>query len=292
MCVEISPEMLVDSYEACHKVIQEHSKTFEIASALLPGAKRRAAHALYAFSRISDDLVDRTDGEPLLALQDWRERSLYGCQNSDDLVVVAWSDAQARFGIPRVYAEQLLDGVSRDITKKRYETFDQLTEYCYGVASTVGLMAMHIVGFTSPEEAIPYAVKLGVALQLTNILRDVGEDWAMGRLYLPLEELEHFGLSVDDIAAGRVSDRWRTFMRFQIERVRRLYNEALPGIAYLHPDGRFAIAAAAELYQAITEDIITNHMDNLYHRAHLTHWAKLRRLPGIWWRANVVGYRA
>src|SRR5690606_31948824 len=117
-----------------------------------------------------------------------------------------------------------------------------------GVASTVGLMSMHIVGFMS-DDALPYAVKLGIALQLTNILRDIGEDWRMGRLYLPLDELADFGLREDDLDVGRVDDRWRRFMRFQIERVQALYDESAPGIALLNADGRFAIVAAAELYR-------------------------------------------
>ena len=146
-------------------------------------------------------------------------------------------------------------------------------------------MSMHIVGFAGPE-AIPYAVKLGVALQLTNILRDVQEDWDSGRLYLPQDELVDFGLTEADIAAGQVSDRWRAFIRYQIERNRRIYAEAMPGIALLDPDGRFAIAAAAELYGAILDDIVAHDGDVFSRRAHLDGWSKLRRLPGIWWRAR------
>lgn len=134
-----------------------------------------------------------------------------------NLVALAWADTRANFNIPRRYAEQLLDGVTSDLVHDRYETFGELAQYCYGVASTVGLMAMHIVGFES-NKAIPYAIKLGVALQLTNILRDVQEDWENGRLYLPREELRMFNLSEADIAAGTIDHRWRAFMRFQIRR--------------------------------------------------------------------------
>ncbi|OQB01588.1 MAG: All-trans-phytoene synthase [Chloroflexi bacterium ADurb.Bin222] len=148
---------------------------------------------------------------------------------------------------------------------------------------------MYVTGFSGPE-AIPYAVKLGVALQLTNILRDVGEDWAMGRLYLPLEELVDFGITESAIAEGNVDARWRAFMRFQIERVRRLYQESLPGIALLHRDGRLGIAAAAELYGAILNDLEAHGMDNLTRRSHLSAGDKLRLLPGIWRRAMFTGY--
>jgi phytoene synthase len=179
--------------------------------------------------------------------------------------------------------EQLIEGVRRDLNQKRYATFEELTAYAYGVASTVGLMSMHIIGFSSPA-AIPYAIKLGVALQITNILRDVSEDWRMGRLYLPLQELAAYGLSEADVARGQVDRRWRAFMRFQIARVRRLYEEAWPGIALLNKDGRFAIAAAGELYRAILDDIEAHDYDVFSRRAHLSAWRKLGRLPGIWWR--------
>jgi phytoene synthase len=197
-------------------------------------------------------------------------------------VPLAWADAQACYSIPRGYADQLIDGIRRDLRQNRYQSFAELTEYCYGVASTVGLMAMHIIGFRGAE-ALPYAVKLGIALQLTNILRDVGEDWRAGRLYLPLDELHQFGLGEAEIAAGRVDDDWRAFMHFQITRAHRLYDEAQPGILMLDPDGRFAIAAAATLYRAILEDIEANDYDVFHRRARIGAWGKVRRLPGIWW---------
>jgi phytoene synthase len=278
-------ETLDRAYAYCQDLTREHSKTFYIASGLLPPAKRRAVRALYAFCRVSDDLVDRTVGDALVRLELWRERALSIHPESDDPLALAWADARTRYHVPVQYAHQLIDGVARDIQVARYATFDDLAEYAYGVASTVGLMAMHIVGYHS-QEAIPYAIKLGVALQLTNILRDIGEDWAHGRFYLPQEETARFGLSEADVASGQVDDRWRAFIGFQIERNRRLYDEAWPGIAMLHHDGRFAIAAAAELYRAILEDIEDHDYDVFTRRAYVSRWGKLRRLPGIWWMAR------
>ena len=202
-------------------------------------------------------------------------------------IILAWTDTRTEYGIPVQYAQQLIDGVAQDFVSKRYQTFEELAQYCYRVASTVGLMAMHIIGF-SGSEAIPYAVKLGVALQLTNMLRDVAEDWSAGRLYLPQEELAAFNLSESDIADGIVDDRWRDFMRFQIERNRRLYEEAIPGIAMLDPDGRFAISASAELYRAILDDIEAHDWDVFHRRSYVGTWGKLRRLPGIWWRSKTM----
>ncbi|MFC1713327.1 phytoene/squalene synthase family protein [Candidatus Poribacteria bacterium] len=287
--MEFGEEILEAAYHYCESVTKAHSRTFYLASGLLPPAKRRAARALYAFCRISDDLVDNASGDPELELQSWKMRVLANNPPLDDQVAMAWADTRRQYRIPTGYAEQLLDGVARDIAQTRYDTFDNLTEYCYGVAATVGLMSMHIIGFSGPE-AIPYAVKMGVALQLNNILRDVGEDWRAGRIYLPKEDLDAFGLAEEDIQAGCVDDRWRAFMDFQIERNRRLYAESMPGIALLHPDGRFAIAAAAELYRAILANIEANDWDVFNHRAYVSKWGKLRRLPGIWWRARNLSY--
>ncbi len=282
---------LASAYDFCEAVTAVNSRSFFAASRFLPHDKRRSVRALYAFCRKSDDIVDKPspgqhDTEAVRdALDTWKLRSLAQKTDERDPVALAWSDVRRHYGIPLRYAEQLLHGVARDITDSRYETFEDVTSYCYEVASTVGLMSMYIIGF-SGAQAIPYALKLGVALQLTNILRDVGEDWKAGRLYLPQEDLRRFGLSENDIGAGIVDDRWRAFMRFQIARTRQLYDEAWPGIALLHADGRFATGAAAELYRAILADIEAHDYDVFNRRAHVSRWGKLRRLPAVWWRSK------
>lgn len=277
------------AYRHCAEVTKQNSRTFYMASSLLRREKRRAAHALYALCRTTDDLIDKGDKSKDLraALESWRAR-VAATPHPNDPVALAWADAQAQFDIPHGYAQQLFDGIARDLTQQRYQTFDALTEYCYGVASTVGLMVMHIVNFRGAA-AVPYAVKLGIALQLTNILRDVGEDYRAGRLYLPLEELSAFGITEAEIESGHVTDRWRAFMRFQIERTRMLYAEAEPGIGWLDPDGRFAIAAASRLYSAILDDIEAHDFDVFTRRAHLGAWAKLKRLPATWWSSKRLG---
>jgi len=292
-CTERADDEIARAYEICAEMTYQHSRTFHMASGLLPTSKRRAARALYAFCRTSDDLIDRLDGrnreETEAALKDWAEAATSPSLDCDDPLVLAWADTQATYHIPGTYAKQLIEGVAWDLRKTRYQTFEELAAYCYGVASTVGLMAMYIVGF-SGSEAIPYAVKLGVALQLTNILRDVAEDWQMGRLYLPLDELADFEIDETAIASGEVGPRWRAFMRYQIERVRSLYAESLPGITHLHRDGRFGIGAAAELYRGILDDIETHDMDVFHRRAYVSRRKKIRHLPGIWWRAMIRGY--
>ncbi len=283
-------KLLEASYQRCEEITAVHSRSFYLASALYPPDKRRAARALYAFCRLTDDIVDEAEAHdsPEVVyerLEAWRHRALSPNPPRDDLVAVAWHDARLRYHLPLKYGEQLFDGVMCDLRKRRYETFGELAEYAYGVASTVGLMSMHITGFEG-KEAIPYAVKLGVALQLTNILRDVADDGRNGRVYLPQDELRAFGLDEDDLARGKVTNRWRAVMQFQIARNRRLYEEAWPGIGWLARDGRFAIAAAAELYMGILTDIETHDYDVFGRRAYMGTAAKMTRLPQIWWRSR------
>jgi phytoene synthase len=276
-------QQLQVAYQRCEEITSESSRTFYLASRLLPSKKRQAARALYAFCRVTDDLVDRQDKSAQEKLDAWKNATLCARPDLDDLVALAWADTRQNFQIPCRYIEQFFDGVGQDIYQSRYHSFEELSAYCYGVAATVGLMVMHIIGFEGPH-AIPYALKLGVALQMTNILRDVAEDWRKGRVYLPLDEMKQFGLSEEDIAAGTPDARWHKFMNFQIERTRQLYASAAPGIQLLYKDGRFAIGAASELYAAILEDIQAHEGDVFSRRAHVSGWGKLRRLPGIWWR--------
>ncbi len=280
----IADEALLDqAYEHCESITKHHSRSFYLASSLLSAEKRRAVRALYAFCRTTDDIVDCPDCDAERSLAAWRHIALASEPPTDNLVAIAWADTQQRYHIPHRYAEQLIDGVARDLHQKRYGAFEDLAAYAYGVASTVGLMSMHIIGYTGAE-AIPYAIKLGVALQITNILRDVGEDWRADRVYLPANELAQFDLGEADMARGIVDDRWRAFMQFQIDRNRRLYAEAWPGIQMLNPDGRMAIAAAGELYRDILADIEAHDYDVFSRRAHVSTAYKLMSLPGIWWR--------
>jgi 15-cis-phytoene synthase len=276
--------VLKKSYQMCTRIASQHSRSFYLASALLPAEKRRAIRALYAFCRLADNIVDGNDDQRLERIGHYKSRTITHVPGENGLLL-AWADTRARYGIPTRYAEQLLEGVEKDLHGVHYETFEDLTVYCYGVASTVGLMSMHIIGYTS-RSAIPYAVKLGVALQMTNILRDVGEDWRSGRLYLPRDELARFGVTEDDIAAGRVDERWRSFMRFQIKRNRLLYAEAIPGIRLLHPDGQPAVAAAAAFYEGILGDIEANDYDVFNRRAYLSTLEKLKKLPAIYLTAR------
>jgi phytoene synthase len=289
------PGILSVAYERCEAVIAEHSKTFNMATSLLPSPKRRAIRALYAFCRVADNIVDCSD-EPVemkeARLAEWRYKSVTASPGRDDLVALAWADTRLRYSIPYTYCNQLIDGVARDLRQQKYETFDDLATYAYSVASTVGLMMLRIIG-TAPgfteEEAVPYAIKMGLALQITNILRDVGEDRRCGRVYLPANELQAWGLRDEDLAeggtgSGPAKERRGDFMRFQVERNRALYREAWPCIQMFDRNGRFSVAAMCSLYSAILDDIVTHDYDVINRRAHVSTWGKLRRLPVIWWQ--------
>ena len=288
-------EVAVDlraAFARASEITRQHSKSFHAASSLMRRDLRRDIRALYAFCRLTDDIVDLA--EPSHArrlLTGWQA----GCGNvlGEDgvMVLAAWDEVRRRHGIPTGYADQLIEGVGMDLSPTYYDTFDDLAHYAYRVASTVGLMSMHVVGFESAE-AVPYAVKMGVALQLTNILRDVAEDLGRGRLYLPMDEIADFGLTIAQLEAGRVTPAWRRYARFWIDRNRRLYQEAWPGIGLLAKPARLAVGAAAELYAAILEEIEALDYDIFRHRAHLGRIGKLKRLPGIWMKTRSSGASA
>lgn len=276
------------------RVTRANSKSFYLASGLLPQPKRRAVRVLYAFCRVTDDLVDKpSNGNERQALrvcelEQWRAHALAPHPPADDVLLNAWHGVRAQYHIPATYVRQLIDGIALDLTQTRYETFEELSKYCYGVASTVGLMAMHIIGYRD-RAAVPYAVKLGVALQLTNILRDIGEDFRQGRIYLPQEDLARFNYTELDLANGVIDQRFKRLIDFEIARAKGLYAEAWAGIKMLSPDGRFAIAAAADLYRGILDRIVANGYDVFEQRAHLTATEKLARLPALGWNVRKMG---
>jgi phytoene synthase len=231
--------------------------------------------------------VDEPSASPATALEQWVVQSQRNAPVIDEPILCAWHDLCARYQLSESVIHDLLMGIRMDLTINRYATFADLWLYCYRVAGTVGLLSMQIIGHE--PDAQPYAIKLGVALQLTNILRDIGEDSERGRIYLPQDELAAFGVSNQHILDGRNDNCWQQLMRFQIDRTRQLYEEAWPGIALLHRDGRYAVAVAATLYRAILTKIEANAYDNFRHRAFVPTGEKLRKLPAILWHTWRMG---
>ncbi|NPV77767.1 MAG: phytoene/squalene synthase family protein [Anaerolineae bacterium] len=265
------------------KVIQQSSKTFHFATRFLPLPTRIAIHALYAFCRKTDDLVDRQNAS-LEELERWRKEVDLSPQHQVNPVLLIWSQVREQYLIDRRYEQELLNGVGMDLAKHPYRTWQELECYCYHVASTVGLLSIPIIGLApgvTLEQARPYAIKLGIALQLTNILRDVGEDARAGRVYLPDEDLEKFGLTRQDILRGVYNQAFRDLIRFEIDRARVLYCQALPGIALLDSKVRPAVGAAALLYEAILDEIEAIDYQVHQRRAFTTLARKILMLPRI-----------
>ncbi len=268
---------LQESYGVCEAITRRYSKSFFFSSQLLPPSKRRAVRALYAFCRTSDDLVDEQPGTDLTrALAMWVALVHAPKPPRFHPVLMAWNDTAKHYCIPQVLVDELLAGIAMDLTVDRYATFDELWVYCYRVASVVGLLSMQIIGYQPGADE--YAIKLGVALQLTNILRDVGEDARRGRVYLPQEDLQRFGLTDQDILDGRCDAAFRALMQFEIERAHRLYEESWSGIALLSADSRLAVGAASAVYRAILDKIKQNCYDVHTCRAHVSFLEKLRIL--------------
>ncbi|MBA3715094.1 MAG: phytoene/squalene synthase family protein [Pyrinomonadaceae bacterium] len=280
------------AYEYCRRTTRTHAKSFYFCAQFLPREKRRAIYAVYALCRHVDDEVDEltvSDEQGARAAVDrWRtelDEVYRGGSGGASPVLIAWRDMLAHYRIKPELPLELMRGVLMDTFQKRYETWDELRVYCYRVASVVGLMSSEIFGYREPI-TLKYAEDLGIAMQLTNILRDVGEDLALGRIYLPREDLVHFGVTEDELARGEVNDRFRALMGFEVARARGFYHEAEKGIPLLERDTRFTVLLAARLYGRILNEIERADCDVFTRRAHLSFGAKLRAAPRVWREAR------
>jgi phytoene synthase len=254
--------LLSASRAACRRLTAHHAKTFYFASHALPPEKRADAYAVYAFCRHVDDRIDLAPDEEariagfaeLKTVLDSAYDFMSGSE--EDLPwLPAFRETAQRRGIPRACFDDLLTGVEMDRGRVRIETWEELDVYCYHVAGVVGLIMVHVLSEPAPELLGP-ARDLGTAMQLTNILRDIDEDWRRDRIYLPLRELEKFGLTQEDIAQRRMSEPFRALMRFQIGRARTYYEKAEPGIRALPPDGsRRTVRLMSTIYGNILDEI-------------------------------------
>lgn len=284
----------------CAELTRQHARTFAFASTFLPAHKQRGVFALYTFCRRADDIVDRIDADrtPQLAqaeLSRYRERLVAALEGAgDDAAFRELTWTVTEFGVPRGVLSELLDGIARDLTPTTYTSWDEVREYSEGVASSVGEMLVHVFGVAQAKHAsgaIRFARTLGLAMQLTNILRDVGEDARRGRCYLPSEDLQRFGLSRDEVLGATVdpgSTRWQRFVRFEIARARELYREGARGIALLAPDARRCTWICAVGYGAILEAIERNNFDTFSVRARVSRWEQARIVLGTWASPDAV----
>ena len=255
---------LRESYKECKRLNSLHGKTYYLATLLLPKAKRPHVHALYGFARYADEIVDDlastlTPEEKSDALQRWSEQLLQDMTQgrSNDHVGRALVDTVQRFNIPIAYFEAFLHSMAMDLSVTEYESYEDLMEYVYGSAAVIGLQMVHVLGTVDgkKDQALPLAEKLGIAFQLANFIRDVGEDLLRGRIYLPMSELRSFGVSRQSLEKREITPQIIEALKFQIARVRLLQNEADAGIELLSPDSRPCIRAASELYCGIVDEV-------------------------------------
>ena len=276
----------------CWDILRVHGKTFHLMARLLGPARGSDIAALYGFARVADDLVDvPTFGVGPAQVRKQLEDMLAELRRAaaGDAVsprFAALGDTVRRHGLPFEPFDDLVAGLLMDLEGARYRTFEDLALYCYRVAGTVGLMITPVAGFRAGTPALEHAKTLGTAMQLTNILRDVGEDLTIGRVYLPDEDLERFGLSRADLEARRVDDRFRALMEFEIRRARVLYDDGMRLIPLLSDArGRIAFQFAVDAYSGILEKIRANGHDVFGTRASLSFAEKLAVVPAAAWRA-------
>lgn len=286
-----APVSLEADYERCAQVTRRSSSNFFYAFMLLPAERRRALYAVYAFCRFVDDIADdESIRDPARLLARWREElgRVYEGEPTRP-ISRALADAARRFSIPRELVEEFIAGIEMDLTRKRYQSFDELRLYCHRVASVVGLICIEIFGHRN-QSAKPYAENLGIAFQITNILRDVREDAARGRIYLPLDDLEQFSVTEDEILRGVYSPNFVSLMEFEAHRAREYYARAQNCLA---PEDRATMLTAEAMrliYATLLERIIKSEYRVLDRRHRLSAPHKLY-LVGRAWAAGRFGAR-
>ena len=256
----ITDPVLRASYETCRRINAAHGKTYYLATLLLPRHKRPYVHALYGFARYADEIVDdlstaASPHERAADLELWSKRALAG--DLDDGVLPALHDTVATWGIPVEHLEAFLDSMRMDLTVTGYATYDDLLTYVHGSAAVIGLQMLPILEPLPGlhDVAAAYAQDLGVAFQLANFLRDVGEDLQRGRVYLPQEDLALFGVTREHLQRGVVDGPVRRLLQFEIGRTRELFRSAEPGIRLVHPTSRDCLRTALRLYGGILDEI-------------------------------------
>ena len=272
---------LICSYDECKNYTRHYAKSFYFSSFLLPKEKRNAAYAIYTFCRYADNIVDSSKNEGphkieelFINLKEFLEEVYSGKEFTGENFS-AFAHAVRKYIIQKHYFLELIEGVCEDTQHKNYQTFAELENYCYKVASVVGLIMTKIFGY-SHKAALPYAVYLGKAMQLTNILRDIHEDYTMKRIYLPQDELEYFGYTEDDIKNKVLNENFIMMMRFNIDRAKAYYELASHGIPYLTNDGsRTTVILMYKIYSGILNEIENHNYDVYSQRRYVSTTEKL-----------------
>ena len=275
---------LTDAYEECRLITRREAKNFFYAFLTLPTAKRRAIYAAYAFCRHCDDAVDEVasldDKQSALHRLTTRLDAAYHNQ-PEGTVFTALAHTAQTYEIPQSYFQDVIRGVEMDLANNRYRTYEDLRLYCYRVASVVGLICLQIFGYSHPK-AKDYAIDLGLAMQLTNILRDVQEDLARDRIYLPLDEIHRFGYSKDELRNEVRNDAQRNLIAYQVERAQSLFQSGAKLLPYLSPRSRACPAVLAALYTRILRRIVSNDYNVFGGRISLSAREKLLVMTATW----------
>lgn len=282
------------AYEVCRSITRREAKNFYYAFLTLPSERRRAICVVYAFCRHCDDSADdqrstETTETKLARLDGIRaglEKAYAG--NATDPVFLALADVAQRYEIPQEYFQDIVSGVECDLVKNRYQNFQELRQYCYQVASVVGLICLQIFGFSDPR-AKDHAIDLGLAMQLTNISRDVQEDLAMDRVYLPQDEMARFGYTEGELRAGIVNESFTNLMRFQAQRAKEFFHSGFQLLPYLSFRSRACPAVLGQLYCKVLERIESADYDVLHHRVSLSKPQKIRVMAQTWLGSTLSG---
>jgi len=286
---------LEDAYEICRKETQRWAKTFYLGTLLLPYEKRKAIWAIYVWCRRTDELMDspealkKSEEELSENLDSWEENTkniFKGIVKTDLDAVLA--DTLEKYPQTIDPYLDMIAGQRMDLTKFRYKNFDELKLYCYRVAGTVGLMTQNVMGIDAFYEAASWievpdiseaAISLGIANQLTNILRDVGEDRHRGRIYLPQDEIKQFGYSEEELLSGEINDKWKNLMAFQLNRAREWFKNSEDGIKWLSADARWPVWTSLRLYRKILNSIENLDYDVFNNRAYVSQTIKAVEIP-------------
>lgn len=289
---DLQDDGLKNAYSHCRLITKKHAKTFYMATRFLPNDKQRGIFAIYGLCRYLDDLVDEAEDlihdkkitidqvDEKLDLFKQRLFDVYDGKIVDDPILTAFSDTLKKYKISIELPILLMEGVKMDLVKDRFETFEEVYDYSYKVASVVGLMTSEVFGYVD-NNALDYAVDLGIAMQLTNILRDVGEDLRRGRIYIPQEDLRNFDITEEELFKGEVTENFKELMKFQIERAKNYYSKADLGIPLLSSDSRLPVYLARHNYSRILNKIEDNNYNVFDNRAYLNYTEKLSMLPRV-----------
>ncbi|RJP28082.1 MAG: phytoene/squalene synthase family protein [Candidatus Omnitrophota bacterium] len=271
--------MKKQGYKCAKQLTKKFARTFYFASLFLPGRMRYACYAVYAICRLSDESVDSNYGETAakeLKLISDKINLAYGDGLINDPLIYVFRETIRRYDIPRSYFDLLLEGMSIDIGKNRYENFEELYGYCYKAAGVIGLIMLRIFGDDNGSARI-HAVKLGIAMQLTNIVRDIKEDFNNSRIYIPQDEMQRFSVSESHIRNGIVDNAFIELIKFQVSRARQYYSESSSGIKIIRLKRlRLVVAIMKNLYSSILEKIENNDYDVLNKRIEVNNFKKIK----------------